>query len=238
MIGLNRERGWREGDSRTESLYMPEKKRLRDMTLEELRRGLCLRSDGNENVCRSYRGQCAFGLRALKLVEARGLSDHPLEPLRGRTVDAAAQHEGAEGFQWRKVAFSQRKPVAKRPWNRNQRFRFSRLGKPFGRPAGRNPAMETEARGLSDRPLEPLRGRPSGRNPEPLGTKLTKNQMAHAECMKRQRRNRVAKARALMAAGTPESIAALAAGYGSTNAYRKAEAKCQAEARKEQNRHV
>ena len=72
MIGLNRERGWREGDSRTESLYMPEKKRLRDMTLEELRRGLCLRSDGNENVCRSCRGQCAFGLRALKLVEARG----------------------------------------------------------------------------------------------------------------------------------------------------------------------
>ena len=165
MIGLNRERGWREGDTRTESLYMPEKKRLRDMTLEELRRGLCLRCDGNEDVCRSCRGQCAFGLRALKLVEA-------------------------------------------------------------------------ETRGLSDHPLEPLRGRPSGRNPEPLGTKLTKNQMAHAECMKRQRRNRVAKVRALIAAGTPESIAALAAGYGNTSAYRKAEAKCQAEARKEQDRHV
>lgn len=71
-----------------------------------------------------------------------------------------------------------------------------------------------------------------------LDTKLTKNQMAHAECMKRQRRNRVAKARALMAAGTSESLAALAAGYGSTSAYRKAEAKCRAEARKEQNRHV
>ena len=71
-----------------------------------------------------------------------------------------------------------------------------------------------------------------------LGAKLTKNQMAHAECMKRQRRNRVAKARALIAAGAPESIAALAAGYGNTSAYRKAEAKCQAEARKEQDRHV
>lgn len=185
MIGLNRERGWREGDSRTESLYMPEKKRLRDMTLEELRRGLCLRSDGNENVCRSCRGQCAFGLRALKLVDAR--EQNPSGP-----CGATSPFRG---------------------------------GLESGLPSKGSPERESCRREVT----EGFRS---------LGAKLTKNQMAHAECMKRQRRNRVAKARALMAAGTPESIAALAAGYGSTNAYRKAEAKCRAEARKERDRHV
>lgn len=194
MIGLNRERGWREGDSRTESLYMPEKKRLRDMTLEELRRGLCLRSDGNENVCRSCRGQCAFGLRALKLVDAR--EQNPSGP-------CGEGHNPSD-------------PLGHLPFQ-------GRL----------------EAAGSYQK--APLKGELSSKVTEgsrSLGAKLTKNQMAHAECMKRQRRNRVAKARALMAAGTPESIAALAAGYGSTNAYRKAEAKCRAEARKERDRHV
>ena len=198
MIGLNRERGWREGDSRTESLYMPEKKRLRDMTLEELRRGLCLRCDGNEDVCRSCRGQCAFGLRALKLVEARG--QNPSDPC-GATSPAAT------------CACNQRLNAQPRG------------GLEPGLPSKGSPERASCRR-------EATEGSRS------LGAKLTKNQMAHAECMKRQRRNRVAKARALMAAGTPESIAALAAGYGSTNAYRKAEAKCRAEARKEQDRHV
>lgn len=195
MIGLNRERGWREGDSRTESLYMPEKKRLRDMTLEELRRGLCLRSDGNENVCRSCRGQCAFGLRALKLVEAR--EQNPSDPFR-------------EGHN----------PSG--PCGATSPFRG---GLESGLPSKGSPERESCRREVTE-------------GSRSLGAKLTKNQMAHAECMKRQRRNRVAKARALIAAGTPESIAALAAGYGNTSAYRKAEAKCQAEARKEQDRHV
>ena len=194
MIGLNREKGWREGDSRTESLYMPEKKRLRDMTLEELRRGLCLRSDGNENVCRGCRGQCAFGLRALKLVEAR--EQNPSGPF-------------GEGH-------NPSSPLGHLPFQ--------------GRLEAAGPHQKAPLKGeLSPKATEGSRS---------LGAKLTKNQMAHAECMKRQRRNRVAKARALIAAGTPESIAALAAGYGNTSTYRKAEAKCQAEARKEQDRHV
>ena len=222
MIGLNRERGWREGDSRTESLYMPEKKRLRDMTLEELRRGLCLRSDGNENVCRSCRGQCAFGLRALKLVEARGQNPSgPCGEGHNPSGPCGATSPCEVSYSASGIAKS---PVATCAFN--QRLKAQPGGDlESGLPSKGSPERESCRREVTE-------------GSRSLGAKLTKNQMAHAECMKRQRRNRVAKARALIAAGTPESIAALAAGYGNASAYRKAEAKCRAEARKEQDRHV
>lgn len=68
----------------------------------------------------------------------------------------------------------------------------------------------------------------------PIG-KLTGPQLARLERMRQERRRRVAMAQALMAAGTCETVAAMRAGYGSVNAYRKAVYKCEVEARKEEN---
>ena len=71
-----------------------------------------------------------------------------------------------------------------------------------------------------------------------LDTKLTKNQLAHAERMKQERRERVARVEQMVARGMPETTAAYAAGYSSLSAYQKARWKCWAEARKERDRHV
>lgn len=68
----------------------------------------------------------------------------------------------------------------------------------------------------------------------PIG-KLTGPQLARLERMRQERRRRVALAQALMAAGTCEMVAAMRAGYGSVNAYRKAAYKCEVEARKDEN---
>lgn len=54
---------------RTEEMYLPHRKRLRDMNLEETRKGLCLRCDGKEDLCRTCPGKCVYGIRALKLAE-------------------------------------------------------------------------------------------------------------------------------------------------------------------------
>lgn len=60
---------------RTEEMYLPHRKRLRDMNLEETRKGLCLRCDGKEDMCRTCPGKCVYGIRALKLAEEARL--HP-----------------------------------------------------------------------------------------------------------------------------------------------------------------
>lgn len=69
---------------RTESLYFPKKKALSAMPLVEARRGLCPRSGGDSQVCRSdcpsrcRIGKCVIALEeserlASKCVAAKGL---------------------------------------------------------------------------------------------------------------------------------------------------------------------
>ena len=223
---------------RTERLYVPTKVGVENMTLAQLLPGLCARADMQGKQCRAC-GGCRFGQR---LVEVRGKDlIHPcgVPSPAGEGYNpsgpcgATCLKHGAEG------------PGRAESPGRFRRSEISLMevrGKDLIRPCGA-PSPAGEGYNPSGPCGATFPERVSCRRKategfHSLDTKLTKNQMAHAECMKRQRRNRVAKARALMAAGTPESIAALAAGYGSTSAYRKAEAKCRAEARKEQNRHV
>ena len=48
-------------------LYMPERRAASEMTLAQVKRGLCARAGGDVAVCRACPARCAFGRQAIRL---------------------------------------------------------------------------------------------------------------------------------------------------------------------------
>lgn len=63
---------------RTESLYMPTRRKADAMTVAELRRGLCAKSAGDWHVCEHCGGGCSFGRQLTAIM--RGEVEEPKLP--------------------------------------------------------------------------------------------------------------------------------------------------------------
>lgn len=57
---------------RTPDMYVPPKKPVEDMTVEQLARGMCAKSQKNLSVCLACPARCSFGRELIRRVESGG----------------------------------------------------------------------------------------------------------------------------------------------------------------------
>lgn len=78
----------RAGREAMSELYMPERRAASEMTLAQVKRGLCARAGGDVAVCRACPARCAFGRQAIRL------EDMPPEAREAQETAEGARPEG------------------------------------------------------------------------------------------------------------------------------------------------
>lgn len=95
---------------RTESLYLPSRRKMDEMTAAELRRGLCAKSAGNWHACEHCGGGCGIGRRLVAIMRGEVEEPRP-EEITPHFMGEPAQPERRYGYnnrfsaeRWKEVA--------------------------------------------------------------------------------------------------------------------------------------